>query len=335
MGLIVSPITNHANRLYSHRTAWGRMWSKCLGSKLAFNSDWSREDTVYFEHGMEFKAKSKGLNVFLKDEKSWDKLAQKAEMFSRFSGQLYSLDIECPDYGERLKARVRDHSSSRYKSLDFNKITDLCKSAKIISQDCLNKRGLVLGDSHALASWRTDAYISRNDGKTLNGSIEEGFDTWIEGFSVNSDIEFLRTCFGNIDIRHHLCRLFTDEKNQILSTKNLVDRYFSELNRVQEKFKIKSIEVVSAIPIEDESRKLPRTGYFKNKPFWGRWKERDAVHRVFNDRCLELCQKFNYNLIEWPKYFYEDTGKLDFQYMERPRSVHISPEHYLWSITNE
>ena len=91
MSLVISPITNHANRDHSHRTGWGRMWANCLDSNLGFNSNWSKESIVYLEHGMEFNEKSKGVNVFLKEPKSWDKLAEKAEMISEFQGQLYSL----------------------------------------------------------------------------------------------------------------------------------------------------------------------------------------------------------------------------------------------------
>jgi len=335
MALIVSPITNHANRNHSHRTAWGRMWSECLGSKLCFNSDWSNESVVYFEHGMEFNEKSRGVNVFLKEEKSWDKLAEKAEMFCNFSGKAYSLDIDCPDYGERLKSRVRPHSSNKFKSLDFEKISRLCNSAKTITQDCLDRNGLVLGDSHALAAWRTDAFLSRNDGKTLNGAINAGFDHWQQSFTRYKKLNFLRTCFGNIDIRHHICRLENTTAAQERVTVELVDRYFKELSRIKQLFDIQVIEVVAALPIEDESRKLPKTGYYLKKPFWGSWDERNNAHTVFNDRASDLCAKLGYKLIEWPKHFYNEENKLSFDYMERPRSVHVSPVNYMWKAINE
>ena len=70
MSLVISPITNHANRDHSHRTGWGRMWAASLDSKLGFNKDWTKEEKVYLEHGMEFNTKSKGVNVFLKEPKS-------------------------------------------------------------------------------------------------------------------------------------------------------------------------------------------------------------------------------------------------------------------------
>ena len=178
MPAIVSPITNHANKTTSHRTGWARMWRDCLDSKLLFNNDWSKEDIVYIEHGMEFNENSKGVNVFLKEPKSWDKLAERARMFEQFEGKLYSLDIDCPDYGARLKSRVRDHSTQAYKDLDFDKISEVCSNAETLRQEYLKKNGTVLGDSHALSAWRTDAYLCRKDGQTLNDAKNRGFDSW-------------------------------------------------------------------------------------------------------------------------------------------------------------
>lgn len=333
MSLVVSPITNHANRKDSHRTGWGRMWANCLKADMAYNSDWSKEKTVYLEHGMEFKENSKGVNVFLKEEKSWDKLAEKAEMFCSFTGDMFSLDIPCPDYGARLKSRVRPHSSKKYKNLDFEKITQVCKNTKTIKQEGLFRNGLVLGDSHSLSAWRTDAYIERLDGKTLNGALNEGFSIFIDKYAWNSP-SFLRVYFGNIDIRHHIDRISTsyeDKKNTIF---DLTKRYEEELLKMQSKYCFSDIEVVAALPIENESRKLPKTGYYKDKPFWGSWSQRDDSRKMFNDKCYSFCEKNNFSLVNWPENFVNENSELDFEFMERPRSVHISPRYYMWDAFN-
>jgi hypothetical protein len=329
MSTIVSPITNHANKTTSHRTGWARMWKNCLDSKLSFNSDWSKETVVYFENGMEFNENSKGVNVFLKEPKSWDKLAEKAKMIESFEGELFSLDIDCPDYGARLRSRVREHSTENYKSLDFDKISKVCSRAKTIRQQDLKRKGLVLGDSHALSAWRADAYLCRNDGLTLNGAIKRGFDEWTNEYS---DLEFLRTYFGNIDIRHHVCRLATTPNDQNNLVLDLVNRYIDELKSWQDRNKVSTIEVVASLPIENESRKLPKTGYFKSQPFWGSWHERDAAHQLFDDKLRSACDANGFVFVEWPKHFINEEGELDFSFMEKPRSVHISPEHYMWEI---
>ena len=333
MSAIVSPITNHANRIASHRTGWARMWSACLDSKLLYNSDWSGEDTVYFEHGMEFKENSKGVNVFLKDPKSWDKLAEKAKMIEEFSGELYSLDIDCPDYGARLKSRVREHSTQTYKNLDFDKISEVCSKAKTIKQEDLQRNGIVFGDSHALSAWRPDAYLSRNDGQTLNGALNKGFSTWTERFSPKvKGLQFLRTYLGNIDIRHHLCRLAQTSSEQKQLTTDLVQRYVDELKSWQQENEVPTIEVVASLPIENESRKLPKTGYFKGRPFWGTWQERNSVHHWFDEALSDACINNGFTFVEWPEHFCNEANELDFCFMEKPRSVHISPEHYMWKV---
>ncbi len=355
--MIISPINNHANRLYSHRSAWGRMWANCLNVQMGFNADWSKEEKVYLEHGMEWKVGAKSINYFLSSEKqlremayenkqrvaegklpkesSWDKLARKAKMFENFEGQLFSLDIDCPMYGTLLKTRVKPWVPQVFKDLDFDKIDEVCKSAKTIKQQDLKRDYVVLGDSHSLSAWHEDAGLCRNDGQTLNGAINKGLDAWLQSFAEKgSALKKVRFYFGNIDIRHHICRLHPDNNaDQIDAKKDLVIRYFKELQRIGDKYQIDEIEIVAALPIENESRKLPKTGYYKGQAFWGSWKERTAVVTEFNRVCEGLCVRLEgMTFIKWPKHFVNEQGELDFQYMERPQSVHISPEHYMWSI---
>ena len=349
--MIVSPINNHANRLYSHRTGWARMWAKCLDVRLGFNADWSKENKVYLEHGMEWKEGAKSINYFLASEKqlqelaeenkqraadgksikqsSWEKLAAKARMFESFEGQLFSLDIDCPMYGTLLKTRVKPWVPDAFKNLNFDKIDEVCKAAITIRQEDLKRSFLVLGDSHSLSAWNEEASLCRNDGQTLNGAINTGFDHWIQGFG---EVEILRTYFGNIDIRHHICRLY--EGSSIVSeTRALVKRYFSELERMKEMYGIQQIEIVAALPIENISRKLPKTGYYKGKPYWGSWQDRTIAANTFNAVCKGLCERLKgYTFVEWPEHFKNENYELDFSFMERPQSVHISPEHYMWSI---
>ena len=349
--MIISPINNHANRIYSHRTGWGRMWANCLGVTMGYNADWSKEQKVYLEHGMEWKEGAKSINYFLASEKqlqeiakeneqraadgkpikqsSWEKLAAKARMFESFEGQLFSLDIDCPLYGTLLKTRVKPWVPDAFKNLNFDKIDEVCKTAITIRQEDLKRSFLVLGDSHSLSAWNEAASLCRNDGQTLNGAINTGFDHWIQGFG---EVQTLRTYFGNIDIRHHICRLY--ESSDIVSeTKALVKRYFSELERVKEMYGIQQIEIVAALPIENISRKLPKTGYYKGKPYWGSWQDRTIAANTFNAVCKGLCERLKgYTFVEWPEHFKNENYELDFSFMERPQSVHISPEHYMWSI---
>ena len=357
--MIISPINNHANRTYSHRTGWGRMWAKCLSVPMGYNAVWSKEEKVYLEHGMEWKEGAKSINYFLASEKqlqelakendqrslegkalklsAWEKLAAKANMFANFEGRLVSLDIDCPMYGTLLKTRVKPWVPEVYKNLDFDKIDDVCRKSTTLRQVDLRKEFVVLGDSHSLSAWHPEAALCRNDGQTLNGALKKGFETWLAPFDMAARIEGkgiqkLRTYFGNIDIRHHICRLY-EGQDIVSETRALAKRYFIELERMKELYGIEEIEIVAALSIENISRKLPKTGYYKGQPYWGSWQDRDTAVNAFNAVGRGLCDRLSgYNFIEWPKEFKNRSGELDFAYMERPQSVHVSPEHYLWSI---
>jgi len=335
------------------------MWSKCLDVELGFNADWSKENKVYLEHGMEWKEGAKSINYFLASEKqlqelaeenkqrtaagkplkksSWEKLADKARMFENFEGELFSLDIDCPMYGTLLKTRIKPWIPDAFKNLDFDKIDEVCRKSTTIRQVDMRRESVVLGDSHSLSAWHPESALCRNDGQTLNGAINKGFETWLAPFDMAARIEGtgiqkLRTYFGNIDIRHHICRLH-EGSDIVAEVRTIVKRYFSELERVKELYGIEQIEVVAAIPIENVSRKLPKTGYYKGKPYWGSWQDRTIASNTFNAVCKALCARLNgYQFIEWPDSFRNEDNELDFAFMERPQSVHISPEHYLWSI---
>lgn len=336
MGVIVSPIQNHANRIYSHRTGWARMWAECLDCDLVYSGDWSEQDEVYLEHGMEFNEDSKGLNYFLGDSKSWDKLAKRGKMIERFNGRyLFSLDIECPDYGERLKSRLCAKSSNAFKRLDFDRISRVCKNAIKLDQEDLIRNGLVLGDSHALSAWRTDAFLCRLDGQTLYSAARDGFRQWVKPFSqyragYYRQLHFVRFYFGNIDMRHHVCRIYNKESERFEYIKDLIESYMDAVSEIQKEYLVTDIEIVGTLPIENESRLLPKTGYYKGQPFWGSQLERKAASIYFNDMLSNACSERSFHFIGWPSYFLNDEGELDFSYMEKPRSVHISPEHYLW-----
>ena len=120
----------------------------------------------------------------------------------------------------------------------------------------------------------------------------------------------IRFCFGNIDVRHHILRLGADWKAMFRKYKQIGD--------------FLDCEVSYAVPwpVEPESRKIPKTGWYKGQPFWGTWKERqqlvlDIRHFMEDEGMITEC---------YPEYWH--VG--DFtEYMERPQSVHLSPEYYI------
>lgn len=328
--MIISPITTHSPRTSSHRGGWGRMWSKSLQVPMGFKQDYTNENIVFFEHGMEWKANAKGINYFLESQAQvamgndvgWKRLTERALLIQNFENCLYSLDIDCPMYGTLLKSRLKSWSPDYFKQLDFDKIDKVCSEAITLRQENLVRNSLTLGDSHALSAWDGEGYIRRIDGLTLNGALKQGLDTLIEPFK---GVSRLRVYFGNIDVRHHLCRLYGNQYKEAADV--LAYRYLGALKRTG----IENVEVVQLLPIEDESRKLPKTGYYKHKPFWGTWQQRSDTAKHFNWVLENTCPEYGYTLLTWPDTFKNEQGQLRFEVMEKPRSVHLSQDFYRWS----
>ena len=95
-----------------------------------------------------------------------------------------------------------------------------------------------------------------------------------------------------------------------------------------------NIEIVNTLPIENISRKLPKTGYYKKTPYFGTWEERVKLTNTFNMAIDKICIENNWKAFKWPSKFLNDLGELDFEYMERPKSVHLSPMSYRWDLFN-
>lgn len=327
--MIISPITPHSERIYSHRAGWGHLWAHKLSTTMGYAKDWSKEPLVYLEHGMEFNPESKGLNYFLKTKESYDKLAERLEYIQNFNGILISLDIDCPLYGSRARSRLCDGASARFKALDFVRIDEVCRNASTVSMDKIFADTLVIGDSHSISVWEPGANISRNDGKTLYGALKSGFIE--EKLKAHLGTKNLRTYFGNIDIRHHLMR----SSSPIMDTMALASEYIHTLATLKSEYGLDVIDVVEPLPIENESRVLPKTGWYKGTPFYGTWAERNNLRRIFAHELEVGCRNHGFNFITWPKSFLNDKGELDFAVMEKPRSVHISPEFYKWKLNND
>ena len=72
--------------------------------------------------------------------------------------------------------------------------------------------------------------------------------------------------------------------------------------------------------------KIPKTGYYKNRPFWGTWEERNNIRLIFKDELLKI--KSRVKIILWTDYLLNDKKQLDFRHMEKPQSVHLSRSSY-------
>ena len=290
----------------SHGYGWARTWSENLNVPIDHTFD-RPYDVAYVEHGVNFGGSLNLFGGFTEDLKArCDNL-----MNSNF---VYSLDIDMPDYGAML-AKRKDVTDKAWCERLSNKL----KKAKIKKSTHLNKDWLTIGDSHTAAYSRPNSAVIKTDGLTLNGQCTDNFDyvrSHINEMLFINDTSTLKgvtMSFGNIDIRHHICRLNTDFIPLLYQWKQFGD----SLNTY--------VEYNAPWPIEFEERKLPKTGYYKNKPFWGSYEERKNLVSEW----ISEMKSLNMNIVMPPADWYNmNPEKYAKEYMESTSSVHLSPTKY-------
>ncbi|CAB4142555.1 hypothetical protein UFOVP1414_48 [uncultured Caudovirales phage] len=319
MGLyLFSPLTPVTDRIeVSHRAGWALYWAEELGAKLITTSHMDLfadmvkpGDTVYVYHGMEFK---NALNFPGGPQPSlYGKIKTFQEVAEKVGVKLISMDGPMPNYAKMLGERLH--------STHFNEL----KLYLALSQSSERRwpttrpRRLVVGDSHALSLYTKGSRIFRNDGLTLHGALKIGLSNLIKEAWCPT-IESIVFYFGNIDIRHHVLR---HDQN---SGRELLKEYRSQLkglvNRKQR------ITVAEPLPIENESRKLPKTGWYKGEPFFGSWANRSNLRDWWAGE-LDKWPTDGISVYRHPLHFWNREGELDFDVMEKPQSVHIRPSEY-------
>lgn len=188
----------------------------------------------------------------------------------------------------------------------------------------LKSTDLVLGDSHSLSVYYERAVLSRNDGKTLYSFLKDGIENY-----VPRHIENLTFYAGNIDVRHHICRIYEDELDAAEEAHLLAVRLIDALLETKHSLDLKNISVVKLLPIESEDRKIPKTGWYENKPFSGSWLNRSMVRNVFNEALETYGKSSGLEILSFEG-FENEKGELDQSFMEARQSVHIAPRHYMF-----
>jgi hypothetical protein len=278
-----------------------------LGGEFKFPSgseSLSDFNEIFLGHALELHAGTqKGIN-FLGGVT--DELLQSFERLYNYNGTLWSLDVPIHQgYMERILKHV-DYSP--YWEEIANKINNIefYRHPK--------KSALVIGDSHAGSVYTGNQNLMRRDKQTLHGVLNQGL------ANVMMDrYERVTTYFGNIDIRHHLCR-FEDPVSEL---KKLVKRYEEQLIELQ-----CDIEIVCPLPIENESRAIPKTGWYKGTPFYGSWKERNDLYQRMTHMLQNVALRNNFEVFVWPDHLKNEKDELDFKWMEKPRSVHLNLHAY-------
>ena len=379
---IMSPYLPHASPKKdgsqpSHRAGWALLYSKQLNAPLIHNNDIPDDcTTLYLEPGMEFDGKQKSFNMALSG-RMWNGLYLRMKRIADYvdqGGKIVLVDHtinnqDSVDWGERLYSRKKNYDAQVEKGkadLVFGQLfpddVDKIKRATLpgtptIYQKDIKSPNLTFGDSHAISAWIEGSKCSRNDGLTLNGAITRGFDRYIDEMNMK-DYHRLRLYMGNIEVRHHLCRLYPDIEEACFEATNLARSYVYEAFRVKNKYGWNSVEIVELLPIEHESRRLPKSGFYKDQPFWGSAEDRMLVRDAFNKKLRQMQEQYGgFTIVQWPSEYshciditasgedvsgvfkeYKDKeitfkkGMLRFDVMEKPHSVHVAPSFYLWSI---
>lgn len=356
---------------YSHTGAWAFLRANQLKhvgvDALVLNekgrgirTDWSEFDTVYIYHTMDFEPDHPYcINVFDGPQEHTAKYFERIIWPQHKNVKLVSLDYPMPNYGYRCKRKLERASetskmSDYWRNVDWDAVQVKCeettdwlldpgvtfttpyqgRTKDLWIKQCQGIKHihdrLVIGDSHAPSAYIPKSLILRKDGRTLNGIIKKGIKKEITDFGYDYDqVKSLVCYWGNIDVRHHICRT----PNHVTAVNELINAYEKELLKHHDAGK--KIELVSLLPIEDESRKLPSTGCYLGTPFFGSRAERQAVVKHINEAFAALADLHGWTLFKWPESWYSMDGISFFDKMEKPRSVHLARKYYRWDLEND
>ncbi len=319
--LITSPFTPVSSNIHSHRAAQAAIYAEQISVENGglvhldrtgdIHHDINSFDSIYVYHGNDWFG---SLNLFggMKNYGNIDNLIR----FSKIdkTKKVYSLWIDHPKYSEMLEPRLNGEIHPDWHKVDWENLKYIENNAITIREIEIVNRA-VAGDSHAICMYRPGWFVNSVPFKTLHGALREGLQTFIQPHH-----EIAEFYFGNIDVRHHLCR----QPDPEAATRDLANRYYTQLSQLD----LAKVYAYELLPIEHESRVLPKTGYYKGTPFYGSWEDRNRCRLIFKDEMRKLCAQGSVNFIEWVDPLLNDRGELDFECMEKPKSVHLSRNSY-------
>ena len=299
IGMITGTFNKIPRKKNSHGYGWARTWAENLNVSINHNGD--PVEILYLDHGVNFGG---GLNLFGGFN---DELKQRIDNFL-LADKVYSLDMPMPEYGNML-AKRKDVKDKAWCAL----VQQKCDNAQTVLSTDLDTQWLTIGDSHTAAFAPEGSMVIKTDGLTLNGQLRSNFQYIKDHMAKCNNLQGITLSFGNIDIRHHLCRLHIDPRDMWI-----------DLKRFGDSLPI-PVEYSVPWPIEFEGRRLPKTGYYKHQPFWGTHYER----KIMLERVLETMDMVSMNKVMYPRdWLTIDPEVFAKTKMESTSSVHISPEVY-------
>ena len=297
MHMIVGTFSKIPKKENSHSYGYARTWSENLGVPIDHLNGKHKE--IYLLPGANFGGTINLMGGFNETIKSYIDNMLAAEKITVLDGQPAA-------YGAQLKKRA-DVTDKAW----CDAITEKLSEANSIVGSDLEYDWLTVGDSHACAYAPANSCVVKKDGTTLNGQINDDF-AYIKSH-IKPHHKGLTISLGNIDVRHHICRINAD-----------VDTMISKLNDFGLSTGLK-VEYSLPWPIEFEGRKLPKTGYYKGKPFSGSREERMSVVSSIKESMTKLGMK----IVSCPEEWYSmDPEEYANKKMEKPQSVHLNPMNY-------
>lgn len=289
---IIGILNNPATSLNSHSAGMVDIVSKLFDAEvLTEKHNWDQYDYLIIYHGVNFRPGSFNVIGGINNE-----VLIRSKKLYDYKGIVFSLDgFQLSEFSVKRKLGEFDD----YKMIKGIEIPE--------------RKNLVIGDSHSISVWPDDNYtISRNDGKTLHGFLKQERD-----LSNYNDVIMY---FGNIDLRFHLARQSDPEQ----ATKDLFNRYCEYASKYNS-------TITQLLPIEHESRKIPKSGQYKGENFFGSMQQRKDLRLIAND----IIKNSGIPNIEWPIEFLDDKGNLSFDVMEPKQSVHIKPAFYIRNMAKQ
>lgn len=333
--IVICPFTPISSIFSSHRGAQGVIYGDMihhrgeenvvidLGAKMS--DDFNEFDRLYVYNGNDWGGSLNlygGINMF--------PYSKNVMNFSNYRGEVISLSHEMPNYhellGKKMRSTAAKNISEYFQKVDFDNLLSIQKRSKTVKHPYVTER-VSVGDSHGISMYRPGWTINSVPYKTLYGVLNEGLikhvmDPYINTSMLPTEVELY---FGNIDIRHHVCR----QEDPLASARELAKRYVAAALELKSELpSVKSVTICELLPIEDESRVIPNTGLYKGKGFWGSWYERNSARMTFNDGCEREAAIAGIGFKRWTSYLLNEKGQLDFSHMEYKRSVHLSRMSY-------
>lgn len=304
---------------FSHRAHWPKLrrlqlleagWAKEIDLQPTLGE--GTYDAVIYYWGIEW---SGALNLYggatAENASRLDNIAYIAK-FKNI--KTFCLDLEMPDIGELAQFRTAEPGSV-WAETDWAAVSKACRKVETLTFQAKAQESVVIGDSHAGSQYRPGWAVMHNDFHTLHGVLKDGLLSTFAALKPKA----ITWYFGSIDLRHHLAR--QDDPGR--AARELVREYCDQIEAIRLR-QGGEMEIVAPLPIEPETRSIPKTGWYKGRPFWGDWATRNALRTEMVREMKAYGGRYGFAIYEWPAWFQDETGAMKEKFMEKPGSVHLA-----------